>query len=128
MNWKQLNETCPLAFREWVRIILEQGDNITIDFKTFASGKEYCVIGSFEDGELPVVLGENDLLRLPIYFDSLGIYVDTERYNFYFATTVCGNVGPIIFWQGYPTRLSALEAGIIKAFEIREEQILKLKQ
>jgi len=88
------------------------------------------------DNEESFCVGSEEVLKMPEYFDALGIHIDTYQVDEaakvlrefaglgtkhgYSVAVKSPNV-----WEGatYVTRREALEAGIIKAFEIREEQL-----
>lgn len=74
-----------------------------------------------------IVLGDDDWMKIPYYFDKFGIYFNEDIapkrvYKFYLTLT--NKHTPIAFHFGYhPTRLHAVKAAIPKAFEIREYQL-----
>ena len=130
MNWKQLNEACQLAFLEWVK--QERKSNvISIQWK---HQEDDYFNGSYANfnGEtgLMTCFDDTDLRALPEYFDALGIIIQIEfcTSNKTFDCRTIDTKGKKRSFVGaeFPTRCKALEAGIIKAFEIREEQLKQL--
>jgi len=130
MNWKAINEKHPKAFLEWIRVhkndkyiesVAEDG-NFTFRLGYELSGFSYAHVNKMNDA----------IYQLPHYFDTLGvrIIINTQTYQDAWDCLI------IEFGQGcerlydlkgliakFPSRLAALEAGIIKAFEIRETAI-----
>lgn len=71
-----------------------------------------------------IVLGDDDWMKIPYYFDKFGIYIDAEgfardmirfRYHIRDINQMKGYRADIYYY----TRLHALKAAIPKAFEIR---------
>lgn len=138
MNWRQLNETYPQAFLEWIKVYAHDKfatKVLEIDKSTVKLGFEYKGYISVHIYKM-----ERDVWQIPEYFDGLGIQINAEAViwnNNYTSKVLIPNpkhqLGLAIlqskkeFYCGhYATRREAMEAGIIKAFEIREEQLKQL--
>lgn len=138
MNWKELNEQCPQAFLEWVnnrgRI---KSDCVNLEWVRDIKGASHFM--DFHCNARRV--NDSDIWQLPEYFDALGIHVFIEPpiFSISFMIRVFAE-NTDRYWlscegwrkQGeknnsafkhFPTRREALEAGVIKAFRIRDEQL-----
>lgn len=75
-----------------------------------------------------IVLGDDDWMRIPYYFDKFGIHIDADA-NMFLHNKFCVNLTDDTIGKYYglgdyhPTRLHAVKAAIPKAFEIREYQL-----
>lgn len=122
MNWEKINERYPKAFLEWVRVYMKDKyitsavvEDFTVRLGYEKSGFSYAHINRMDE----------EVYKLPYYFDALGIRVDTYTHLKNFICTV--DVYPIgeMYHCGreHPDRLTATIAGATKAFEIREAQL-----
>lgn len=122
MNWKEINDRYPKAFLEWIRVYMKdkyftsavvETSTVRLGYET--SGFSYAHISGMNE----------QVYKLPFYFDTLGIRVDTYTHLKNFICTV--DVYPIgeMYYCGreHPDRLTATIAGAEKAFEIREAQL-----
>lgn len=130
MNWNKLNEQYPQAVLELFRQTIDEDatsievvKNIWLDIKY-----EY---GLCKCENFPLSVLQDQFLYLPEYFDGLGIHILTgfEVSDRVFSCEVIDTIGRRRISTGldFPTRREALEAGIVKAFEIREGQLKQVK-
>lgn len=128
--WTELLEKYKLAFTEWVKVTLNQDDIVLVEAKRFDSGNEYFIVSSPWQGILPVTFNNRVAMALPYYFDGLGIGIEL-KYNVSDSTSgveIIDTVARKRSYVGeYPDRLAATQAGIQKAFEIREKQLTALQ-
>jgi len=145
MNWKQLHETCPLTLLEWVKA--QTNSTIitinNIDQNTDPNWLEVTYSDKFYDNNR-ICLSNYRIWAIPYYFDGLGIHISTpleDEANGSFRCVLTEKKKEGVFnmshfltknnnWErlcqmgyemNFPNRLSALEAGIEKAFQIREQ-------
>jgi len=120
MNWKDINYKNPNAFLEWVKSWQPNAEYLTIVGEAFSIKIKDWMCRSFEYNMPPIE-------KLPHYFDTLEIHVDIQTFVYpdstYFMYSVTQSYRVIDCQDEYTDRLSALEAGVIKAFELREEQL-----
>ena len=125
MNWKQLNETYPQSFLEWVRVHkhdkyitrVEEFGLFTVAFGYELSGFTYAQINKMNES----------IWQLPEYFDALGIII-TPEYNIaekMFTCLVINNKTneKLYIGLGYETRAEVIEIAVEYAFRIREKQL-----
>jgi len=134
MNWKEINQAYPLAFLEWVNRNSGGIEEVMPMKELWLSGDFWLTTKG--GNKIYATFSILEYYGLPEYFDALGIHIDTYQVDEaakvlrefaglgtkhgYSVAVKSPNV-----WEGatYVTRREALEAGIIKAFEIREEQL-----
>jgi len=134
MNWKKINESYPLAVLDLFRQTIDEDAKVISKIEL---GWMEVIYGSGY-GDFPESVLEDQLLHLPEYFDALGIHVDTvydsPEYQVFVDELILMNNGEwadkdALYKEDFtgfkqsPTRREALEAGIMKAFEIREERL-----
>ena len=139
MNWKEINEKCPKAFLEWVKDTCHGAFGGEIkrleyigDEVEFVALRDNGVF-SFRINGFCWGFSSDEARILPFYFDQFGIFVepyiyDDRRPSKGWKAIVSYNEGdtvmPPVPLAGFsPDRLSATIAGVIKAFEIREQQL-----
>ena len=138
MNWNQINEKYPKAFWEWLGG--EQGDEvISVSHGLTHTEVRYRENGT--DADSFASFGNmSELKHMPYNFDKLGIHIDAyflsssiEVLREYAGQNIDKPFAVSVHWdeawdsdETFPDRLSALKAGVEKAFEIREEQLNKL--
>ncbi len=133
MNWKQINEKYPKSLWEWLRyedIITSESKTIAF---TLADANDFHELFETDIG-YHFWLDQERIYQMPHYFDTLGIIINLELYDATAVNKWAVNLFVDLKWIGYlldsmqqqrtfPDRLSALKAGVEKAFEIREEQL-----
>ena len=137
MNWKQINEKYPKAFLEWVNNNEAEQIKSLTPFP-ISKGDDDCYFVTEKGHNLWI--WSKHTYQLPHYFDTLGIHIDAyflsssiEIIREYTGQKIDKPFAVSVHWdmawdedETFPDRLSALKAGVEKAFEIREEQLNKI--
>ena len=133
MNWKEINNKYPKAFLEWAKSTssFRMDLILSIDQK---DGEDWFEI-RYTNGiytNIRTIHG-CQIHAMPAYFDQFGIVVIPKPYDISNTKKWCLEYYQNRVYQGYimdgtqlttfPDRLSALKAGVEKAFEIREQQL-----
>lgn len=146
LNYAKLHQTYPKAFLEWVRKTVDEHVTDVPEVSDSWMKVDYSGGGY---GNFPLGVLDSQLRELPEYFDEMEIHVNAHNTGqvigaSVYTKSVVYNINDFGEWYDlveqikhpdpkyltskcFPTRLLALEAGIVKAFEIREGVLNEMK-
>lgn len=147
MNYQTIHQTCPKAFIEYIESRLPEKPEFPYKVIGYPDPENpRPEIGLYLDHQYYGVKMLDEVYKIPYYFFKFGIWIETNTYfqgNQFIIGVQIKQIGvqtPTVYnstfgWSqmhshithNFDDPLLALEAGIVKAFEIREEQLNKTK-
>ncbi len=124
--WRGIFENSPQALKEYTEFRFPMRELLSFELDEWGGRGAQFILNFKCQGIIPFWFYESDIWALPKYFDGLGIEVNAIAVNGD-ATCFIGSLGWLNDESGnarhFPDRLTALQAGIQKAFQIREAQL-----